>query len=113
MYAKNRDKSSEYVWTATQGKVIDSKNAPCLTKYANNYVSGLYYCNAKVKNYRGKSKMYATREISPGEEIYWNYGSSFFQAHGIKKITKKMIEKKLVGEVLLRDCDKGLIGNKQ
>jgi len=56
--------------------------------------------------------MYATKEILSGEEIFWNYGASFFRANGIKKLTKKMIDENIEGEVLLRDCDKGVIGNK-
>jgi len=111
VYAKNRDKASDYVWNCSPGKIIDAKNSTSLAKFSNNGIRGVFYCNAKVKNKDG-SKMFATRDIFPGEEIFWNYGKSFFNLHNIKKITKKMIDNNLVGDFLLRDCDNGKIGNK-
>ncbi|HRP37193.1 MAG TPA: SET domain-containing protein-lysine N-methyltransferase [Candidatus Dojkabacteria bacterium] len=86
------------------GRVVDAKNSPSIGKYANHYVHGVFSINCKVKNEKGKAKMVATREIRPGEELFWNYGKSFWQGKDYK-ITKKKLEE-LKDDVLYRDCDK-------
>jgi len=104
--------ASCFVWGCANGKVVDAEKTTTLAKYANNSVVGVYYCNAKIYNEKGESVMKATKKISPGEEIFWNYGKSFFLAHKIDKITKTKLLDGVYGSVLLRERDNGKIGNK-
>ena len=49
--------------------------------------------------------MIATRRISPGEEIFWNYGPGFWNgACASQKLTRKSLESQK-DEILYRDID--------
>jgi SET domain-containing protein len=107
MYSTDRDTASEYVWYLGRGLVVDGKNSTSRANFANHYIHGsdVFSCNCKVKNKDGKASMFATKDIKPGMELFWNYGSGYWKGREKDKLTNKKL-KELDNGVLYRDCDK-------
>jgi hypothetical protein len=99
----DRDMSSPYIWSKSNGRVIDAKTSNCVVKYANHYVSGLFNANCKLKNVKGECLLIATKKISAGSEVYYNYGPKYFSNKKEKLTKKKLLS--APEDILWRDCD--------
>ena len=80
--------------------------------YINHPVLGVFEANCEFicQKKKGKSNklgvfIYATRDISPGMELFVEYGASYFQGRDIVPLTKALVEN-FFGDVY----DKGNLG---
>jgi hypothetical protein len=97
-------KNSDYAWKWTNNTAIDAAKTHCLAKYSNHYVAGPFPANAKLYNmtiwskedkaeYKTRTRkpknaeykvpkriavLAATKPIKAGQEIFWNYGASYW-----------------------------------
>lgn len=95
--------NTDYTWSLANGYVIDAEDSTSLGKWANHYVSGVFYCNCILVNVKGEAWFKATKDIPAGTELYWNYGKQYWQGRPYK--LKKSTLKPLKDKILWRDCD--------
>lgn len=73
-YARSR---SKYLFDLGRGKVLDGTTRANRARYINH--SCVPNCEPTV--YRGRVYIHALRDIAPGEELVYNYGEEYFDAH--------------------------------
>ncbi len=79
--------NDRYFINLPNGKILDSMNAECFAKFANDAVvsplSG-FKNNAKIAlDDEDRVGLIATRNIKVGEEIFCGYGKRYWRKHGI------------------------------
>jgi len=75
---------NNYFISMLDGSIFDSKKTSCFAKYANDavgLVGSNFKNNAKIMlDEKNRVCLQATRKIKSGEEIFCNYGKSYWQA---------------------------------
>ncbi|HEX8516892.1 MAG TPA: SET domain-containing protein-lysine N-methyltransferase [Bacteroidia bacterium] len=81
-----RKGKDQYFISMLNGKMMDSMNADCFAKYANDAsgLSGSSFKNNSSIGLDGRNNicLIATRNIKTGEEIFCSYGKKYWRKHG-------------------------------
>jgi SET domain-containing protein len=104
-FDQDSSSSSDYSWSKSDGFIIDAKDSTSIAKFANHYVHGIFDSNCKLKNIKNEAILIATRDIDPGKELLWNYGSLYWSnpRRQEEKLTRNKL-KLLKDNLLWRDC---------
>jgi SET domain len=73
--------TSNYIWQDDEDTdfAVDAENlSSCYARYANVFLCALFW-NAKLTRDGDQIWLVATRDISPGEEIYMAYGDHYWK----------------------------------
>lgn len=78
----------QYFINMPDGVIMDSMNAICFAKYANDaigYSNSGFRNNARITLEEGNAVcLVALRDIKAGEEIFCSYGKRYWKKHGIQ-----------------------------
>lgn len=68
---------SKYLFAISDKKMIDGRDKSNRARYINHSCRP----NCEIETWRGRAFIMAKRAIKPGEELSYDYGKEYFEAH--------------------------------